>query len=148
MIPPNSTDEPSWLSRARRELGVTEIVGKRHNPRILQYHGSTRGRFTDDETAWCSSFVCWCLECEGVNSTKSARAASYADWGRASELVPGAVILFSKHDPDAKGSGHVGFVNALPVGDLVQVLSGNQNNRVTLKQYPRASAVAVRWPIF
>lgn len=146
MIPPKSDDTPSWLVRARRELGVAEIAGGRHNPRILQYHAATRLRAKTDEVPWCASFVCWCLEGEGMNSPRSAAAASFRTWGRASLLNPGAVILFPKHDPDAKGSGHVGLVNAHPEGEWVEVLSGNQGNRVTLKRYRWSTAVAVRWP--
>lgn len=146
MIPPKSDDTPSWLVRARREIGVREIVGARHNPRVLEYHLSTRLRAATDEVAWCASFVCWCLEQEGMKSTRSAAAASYKEFGRASLLNPGAVILFGKHDPDAKGSGHVGFVNAHPEGEWVEVLSGNCNNAVRLKRYRWADAVAVRWP--
>jgi uncharacterized protein (TIGR02594 family) len=148
MIHSKSTDEPSWLVRARRELGVHEIVGATHNPRVLQYHQATRLKAATDEVAWCAAFVCWCLEGEGVVSTRSAAAASYATYGRASLLNPGAIIVFGKHDPDAKGSGHVGFVNAPAVGDWVEVISGNCNNAVRLKQYRWADAVAVRWPTF
>lgn len=147
MIPPKSDDTPSWLVRARRELGVTEIVGGRHNPRILEYHGATRLRATTDETAWCASFVAWALEQEGIRSTRSAAAASYKTYGRPSAPIPGAIILFGKHDPDAKGSGHVGFVNAAPVGEWVEVLSGNCNNAVRLKKYRLDAAVAIRWPL-
>jgi uncharacterized protein (TIGR02594 family) len=148
MISIENGDTPSWLVRARREIGVREIVGVKHSPRVLEYHAATHGRFKDDETAWCSSFVCWCLEGEGVRSTRSARAASYAEFGRASLLNPGAIILFGKHDPDAKGSGHVGFVNKHPDGEWVEVLSGNCNNAVRLKMYRWSQAVAVRWPEF
>lgn len=148
MIPTNSTDEPSWLLRARRELGVKEIVGARHNPRVLQYHQATRLKATTDETAWCAAFVSWCLENEGVVSTKSAAAASYKSWGRESPLVPGAVIVFGKHDPDAKGTGHVGFVNDYPKDGLVEVISGNCNNAVRLKKYRVDDVVACRWPLF
>lgn len=147
MIPNQNDDSPSWLVRARKELGVKEIVGNNHNPRVLEYHQATRLRAKDDETAWCSSFVCWVLEQEGINSTRSAAAASYLTFGRPSLLNPGAVIVFGKHDPDAKGSGHVGFVNAFPEGEWVEVLSGNCNNAVRLKKYRWAEAVAVRWPL-
>jgi uncharacterized protein (TIGR02594 family) len=126
----HSDGTPAWLLIARKEMGVRELVGSRHTPRILQYHASTHGKFKDDETAWCSSFVCWCMEAVGVRSTRSARAASWQDWGKPSDLSPGAVILFGKHDPDAKGSGHVGIINAEPVDGWVEVLSGNCANPV------------------
>jgi uncharacterized protein (TIGR02594 family) len=148
VIPPKSDDTASWLVRARRELGVREIVGARHNPRVLEYHQATKLKAVTDEVAWCAAFVCWCLEQEGVRSTKSAAAASFKDWGRASLLNPGAVIVFGKHDPDAKGSGHVGFCNAFAKDGWVEVLSGNQGNSVTLKKYLVSSIVACRWPTF
>ena len=148
MIPPKSDDTASWLVRARRELGVREIVGASHNPRVLEYHQATRLKAVKDEVAWCAAFVCWCLEQEGVRSTKSAAAASFKDWGRPSLLNPGAVIVFGKHDPDAKGSGHVGFCNDFAKEGWVEVLSGNQGNRVTLKKYLVSSIVSCRWPTF
>jgi len=141
-------DTPSWLVRARRELGIREFVGKRHNPRILKYHAATRLRAVTDEVPWCSAFVCWCLEQEGVRSTKSAAAASYKEWGRPSLLNPGAVVLFGKRDPDAAGTGHVGFCNDFAKDGWVEICSGNQGNRVTLKKYRVADIVSVRWPIF
>lgn len=143
----NGDDTPSWLARARCELGVTEVVGKGHNPRVLQYHQATRLRAATDEVPWCASFVCWCLENEGIASTRSAAAKSFENWGRASLLIPGAVILFGKHDPDAKGTGHVGFVNDHAKGSFVEVVSGNCRNAVRLKNYKWADAVAVRWPL-
>ena len=62
------TDDPTpvarhglapWLAVAKREMdtGVDEIVGSRHNPRILEYHATTTLSAKDagsDETFWCS----------------------------------------------------------------------------------------------
>ena len=148
MVPPKSTDAPSWLARALREVGVREIIGAHHNPRVLQYHQATRLKALNDETAWCASFVCWCLENEGVNSTRSAAAASFIKWGVECPAQPGAVIVFGKHDPDAKGSGHVGFIANMMSGGKVEVVSGNCNNAVRMKVYDLSTAVAVRWPTF
>ncbi len=136
---------PSWLVRARRELGVREGL---NDTRIIQYHQCTGLKAKTSKTAWCASFVCWVLEQEGIRSTRSAAAASYKGYGTPCELQPGAIIVFPKNDPDAAGTGHVGFVNNFPVGGRVEVVSGNQNNAVTLKMYDWRKAVAVRWPEF
>lgn len=147
MIPPASTDAPSWLVRARRELGVKEIAGARHHPRILEYHLSTRLRAKADEVAWCAAFVCWCLEQEGVASTRSAAARSYATYGRPSDIVPGAILYFAPSDPDAGGTGHVGFCDRVE-GSRVWLLGGNQRNRVGSDPRDVAKVAAARWPVF
>lgn len=147
MIPPKSTDAPSWLARALREIGVREVWGAAHNPRVLQYHQATRLKAVTDETAWCAAFVCWCLEQEGITSTRSAAAASYITYGKACALAPGAVVVFGKHDPDAAGTGHVGFVTRILDVDHIEVVSGNCGNMVKLKAYSRDAIVAVRWPL-
>lgn len=135
-----------WLDIARKELGVREIVGGKHNPRVLEYHAATRLGAKTDEVPWCASFVGWCLQQAGLESTRSAAAKSYATYGSSTFLMPGAIIVFGPHDPDAVGTGHVGFVNAMAQGAYVEVISGNCNNAVRLKKYRWADAVAVRWP--
>lgn len=147
MIPPNSTDEPSWLTRARREIGVQEIVGGRHNPRVLDYHSHTRLQATTDEVPWCAAFVNWALEREGVRSTKSAAAASYLTWGKPTYPEPGCIVVFGKSHPDAVGTGHVGFLVGIE-GDQLLVLGGNQGNKVCIRKYPAEKALAYRWPVF
>lgn len=149
MIPVGSTDDPSWLVRARREIGTLEIAGARHNPRILRYHLATRLRARSDETAWCAAFVCWCLEEEGVVSTRSAAARSYRDYGRPSELVPGAIVYFLPTDPDAGGTGHVAFVDRVDeMLGIVWVVGGNQRNAVSSAARRIADVAACRWPTF
>ena len=149
MIPPKSTDEPSWLTRARREIGVLEYPGKRNNVRVLQYHQATRLRATSDETAWCAAFVCWALEEEGVVSTRSAAARSYRTYGRPSELVPGAIVYFLPTDPDAASPGHVAFVDRVDETlGIVWVVGGNQGNKVSSAARRIADVAACRWPTF
>ena len=138
-------DSPPWLKAARREIGVKERPGNENHPRILEYFRATRYHAQADEVPWCAAFVCFCLEQVGVRSTKSARAASFADWGNDCELTDGAVVVFSKADPDAGGSGHVAFCVGVE-GDSVLVLGGNQANAVCVAKRPRSRIVAVRWP--
>ena len=141
----DSSNEPIWLQAARREIGVKERPGAGDHPRILQYHQATRLRATHDSVAWCASFVCWVLESVGLTSTRSAAAASYRTYGRKCELVPGAIVVFGKADPDAAGTGHVGFCVGVE-GDQVLLLGGNQGNAVCIAKRPISRIVSVRWP--
>lgn len=144
--PNDDLDVPPWLLVARREVGVKEVPGPGSHPRILQYFRATRYRAKDDAIPWCSAFICFCLETTGVSSTRSARAADFATWGEPCDFVPGAVVVFSKADPDAGGSGHVAFCVGIE-GDQVLALGGNQNNAVNVAKRPLSRVVACRWPV-
>lgn len=63
--------EVPFLVTALQEYGQHEIAGIKNNPRIIEYADKTSLHAKDDETAWCSSFVTWCLETSGYNSIHS-----------------------------------------------------------------------------
>ncbi len=138
--------EAAWFAIAMREMesGVDEVAGPEHNPRIVEYHQSTSLRATDDETAWCSSFVNWCMEQAGEVKTNSAMARSWLKWGE--ELkVPrrGCVTVFSRGNiPTA---GHVGFY-VEEMNDRILLLGGNQGNQINISSYPKSSLLGYRWP--
>ncbi len=147
--------EPIWLRIAREELhdGVQEIVGPADNPRIIEYHAATSGKFEDDEVPWCSSFVNWCMDQSGVSRTNSARARSWLAWGKSITHPPvGAVTILQRGagpQPGAdviKAPGHVGFY----VGDAspkeILLLAGNQGDAVNVRVFPRAAVLGFRWP--
>ncbi|TLD79752.1 TIGR02594 family protein [Helicobacter trogontum] len=99
-------EELSWIKIARAELRVLEIEGAKHNPRIIEYH-STTGKFKDDETAWCSSFVNWVITQAGIKGTNSTRAASWENWGqRPDKPAYGCIGVIVWGD----GTGHVTFI--------------------------------------
>lgn len=142
----HGTNEPDWLLRARREIGVKERPGSDHHPRIVQYLAATRISPTrhEDETPWCAAFVCWVLEQSGITSTRSAAARSYLGWGlELVEPVPGCVVVLSRTDSPAHG--HVGFYVGGSDEDVL-VLGGNQANSVSMRLYPRERVLSYRWP--
>lgn len=140
-----------WLDVARAEIGVSERAGAVHNPRILQYHTATSLRATTDETAWCASFVNWCLRQSGVAGTNSAAAASFTNWGRLSPAVAGAICVI--HNSAAAGGrlttsgNHVAFLIEETASSFV-LLGGNQADsvRVSSFQKGRWHLRAMRWP--
>lgn len=149
---------PLWLEIAHRELraNVTEIPGADHNLRIVQYHEVTTLKATADETSWCSSFCCWCLEQAGFPHPASARARDWLAWGISQEMPRvGAVVVLRRGDPPQPGPevfdapGHVGFFLGWEGGPgmgRITLLDGNAGNRVSISRYPVADVLDHRWP--
>lgn len=65
---PFTRDPAPWLDWAYGELGIREIAGKQHTPRIVHYLATIGGARNSyqDETPWCGAFVGWVLEREGI----------------------------------------------------------------------------------
>ena len=129
--PVGKMEKPNWLAVAEGETGVAEIVGKKHNPRVLEYHATTGG-FKDDETPWCASFVTWVMQKAGAaGGFKSAGAVAWAKFGKKiSKPAYGAIAVFSY----GGGKGHVGFVVGKK-GSNILVLGGNQGNMVKVSAF-------------
>lgn len=138
---PTEPAVPTPLSFARDELAldVREVPGPRSNPRITMYHATTTGGAAPDETAWCSSFVNYCVEQAGFRGTDSKWARSWheANWGRVVTDSPreGDVVVWRRTGHGQDG-GHVGFYIDGD-DDTILVLGGNQGNRISMARYPR-----------
>jgi uncharacterized protein (TIGR02594 family) len=131
-----------WMDIARREIGQEEVQGG-ENPRILEYHAATTLHAEEDEIAWCSAFVCWCLKKAGYKSTESAWARSYEDYGEdLDEPKVGCIGVIDWQD----GSGHVGFVTSF-TPQTVTVLGGNQSDSVCIATFSRRNVSAFKWPV-
>jgi uncharacterized protein (TIGR02594 family) len=145
---------PEWVLNAYAEYkrGVHEVPGPGANPRVLEYFKATslKGNplASSDETAWCSAFVCWCLEQSGIRSTRNTMARSWLQWGTPMPLDKeppyGAVAIFWRGVPQG-ASGHVGFYAGREGGQL-WILGGNQFNSVSLAKYPAMRLLGYRWP--
>lgn len=135
--------EPTWLTEARRFVGLKEVVGAAHEPEILQmWRDIKRGGIKDDETPWCAAFVGAMLERSGVRSSRFESARSYLEWGQPlSEPEAGCIVVFER-----QGGGHVGFVVGRTADGHLLVLGGNQSNRVSIAPFDRARVIAYRWP--
>lgn len=133
---------PKWMLVAAQELGVSEIYGKRDNPRIVMYHASTKLGASPDEVPWCSSFVNWCMEWAGREGTNSAAARSWDAWGKKSAVQFGAVATI----PRTGGSGRHVFFIAGYTDTHVFGLGGNQSDKVNVVPYRKNTLTAVRFP--
>jgi uncharacterized protein (TIGR02594 family) len=133
-------DKIRWFEIAQREMaaGIKEIPGPRDNPRIVEYHQSTTLHATDDETAWCSAFVNWCIEQAGIKGTRSASSRSWLTWGQEISSPRLGCIVVCK--------GHVGFYYQEERGRIL-LLGGNQSNQVKISPYSKNKIISYRWPI-
>ncbi len=140
---------PRWTEIACRELlaGVEEIDGPlAHNLRILDYQATTDLAATDDETAWCSAFVCFCLRAAFIKGTGKAAARSYVTWGH--ELAKpriGAITVLWRGTRFG-WQGHVGFLLGFHKDSLI-MLGGNQGNQVSVQAFPMERLLGYRWPL-
>ena len=125
-------EELPWIAVAREEVGVKEITGKDHNPKIIEYHSFTSGNFKDDETPWCSSFVNWVMSQVGIKGTNSAGAYSWKNWGKKLDkpAYGSLAVVVNKN-----GTGHVGFVVAVTKNNNLVILGGNQKDEVRYSIY-------------
>ena len=135
-------EEFAWMPIALREKGTREFSGDADNPRIVEYLRSTtlaEPFSSNDETAWCSAFVNWCVEKAGYAGTDSAWARSWANWGQAVEPPRrGCIVVLTRGD-----GGHVGFY----VGETateIQILGGNQSNSVRVSNYDKSRLISYR----
>lgn len=135
-----------WITTARSLIGTRETVGPAHNSFIAKGWARLGATwFNDDETPWCGFFVAHCIDAAGLaypGKGAFARAKAWLDWGKVSQPVLGAVIVFSR-----KGGGHVGFL----VGESAThyyVLGGNQDNMVSITPFNKVTRPpeGFRWP--
>lgn len=138
-------EAPAWLSIARAEIGTTERPGLKDNEaRILEYL-ATCGRFTDDETPWCSAFANWCVGRAGLAGTHKANARSWLEWGTSLTAPKLGCITVLWREARSSAKGHVGFFLENDKSG-VRLLGGNQNNAVSILSYPHERVLGYRWP--
>lgn len=137
--------DPSWLVKAREYIGTTEIVGEKHNPKVVDLwkKGKVKDKVTTDEVPWCAAFVSAVLEEAGYVSAQTGWARSYLNWGqKIDEPRVGCVVVFSR----GKVYGHVGFVVGKDRKGNLMVLGGNQDNAVNIRAFAVGRVLGYRWP--
>lgn len=150
------TPAAPWMEIAIAELGVvTDTLPGKHNKRIIEYHKTTTLKATDDETAWCSSFVNWVLKQAGYTGTNSAAAKSWVTWGVAVDTptTGNVIVIKQKIKPgtnQATGSTsgyHVGFFISKS-DKYITILGGNQTHQVKYSNFKVSSfdVIAYRKP--
>jgi len=137
----NRLNLPDWMKIGLNELGVKEIHGNKHNPRVVFYHSFT-GKYSTDEIPWCGSFIAMCMRISGIEPPKLAeRALNWLSFGKSSDGPQiGAVAVKGR-----RGGGHVGIVISID-GDYLYLLGGNQGDEVNIRKYRTDAFIDFRIP--
>jgi uncharacterized protein (TIGR02594 family) len=120
---------PKILVQAVNFIGTKEIIGKQHNPIILDWARQLRLKvYTNDEIPWCGLFIGICAFKAGVQVVDGPLwALNWAKYGTSVDQPMLGDVLTFKRD----GGGHVGIY----VGEdrtHYHVLGGNQGNQVNV----------------
>ncbi|WP_230531118.1 NlpC/P60 family protein [Microvirga roseola] len=138
-----------WYHEAIRLTGVREIAGKQHSPTILKWLERLKAPWRDDETAWCGTFVGWCIATTLPNEPLPDNPFGARNWMKfgkpIKEPARGAVAVFWRGKRNG-WQGHVGFVEAVATdGAAVLVRGGNQGNAVSLSWLSTDRLLGYRW---
>jgi uncharacterized protein (TIGR02594 family) len=139
-------DDPAYLRHAISALGLSEIAGPEHEPRVLaMYAACGHPEIKRDEVAWCAAFVGWALVKGGLPTSQpisqNLLAISYAKYpgqklNKYCPIPRGAIGVW----PRDQGSGHVNFILE-DQGEYLLTIGGNQGNGrgggVTIAKYPK-----------
>lgn len=125
------------LQIALLHYGQTEIKGIKHNPIIVSYfHDIGFDYINDDETPWCSAFLCWCAYKAKMEHPSSLVARKWLSCGDiiTGNPQPGDIVIFWR-ESISSWKGHVGiFINRIDY--RIYVLGGNQGvGGVNIKAY-------------
>ena len=125
-----------------------EIKGPESNPNILKVYksvddlGIDEMDIDDSEIPWCACFANYCIQYAGGRGTRSAMARSFLKWGKKLTYPEvGCIVVLERGNNG--WSGHVGFVVDW-TDDIIEVLGGNQNNDVNIKEYDRSKVLGFR----
>ena len=134
-----------WMEFALREYGIRGISARGRTVNVVAYLRATGVGRSNDETAWCSAFVNWCMLMASFPGTGKANARSWLDWGGISLEFPvyGSVVVLWREKRNG-ALGHVGFFVGMD-GDNLLLLGGNQGNAVSVRRYSKERVVGIRW---
>ena len=143
--------ELPWMAEAKKHIGLKEIVGAKHNPKIVEwlkemgnFPGAAKSWYFEDETPWCGLFVGYCLGKSGRAVIKDwYRAKAWAEAGLTKLDKPayGCIAVKSR-----KGGGHVFFVVGKDKQGRILGLGGNQGNAVSIVPFNLADIDGYYWP--
>lgn len=131
---------------AKHEKDIAEIPGADSNPRITEYLGSTSlssSLSSTDQTPWCSGFANWVVTKSGVPGTNRADAVSWMNWGVPTDSpVRGSIVVFKW----ANGGHHVALYDSDAGNGKINVLGGNQSDKVKISAFESKYVMGYRNP--
>lgn len=131
------------LKKAFEFYGLKEIVGKNHNPQIIEFFHELGYDINNDETPWCSAILSYICIKSGYEFNKYLNARNWLNIGKKiTNPKLGDIVIFWRIKKDG-WQGHVGiFINK--IGHTIYTLGGNQNNQFNIKGYSDSKLLGYR----
>ena len=131
---------------AMRYVGIKEVPGTEDNPLLLAMRQLDNDWPEHDEVPWCSGFMNWIAWHLRLPRSKNLMARSWLNVGKPVSLTRAApgfdVVILWRGTPEG-ASGHVGLYAGHSDGKI-KILGGNQNNAVTIAEYPANRLLGIR----
>lgn len=137
-------NSPNIIIEAIKHIGIQEILGKDHNPKILQWAEELglKKTYTNDEIPWCGLYVA--IVCQRTDKEVVANPLWARNWlkfgTKQTIAMLGDLLIFERGS-----GGHVGFY----VGeddDCYHVLGGNQGDKVSVTRIRKIRCLGIRRP--
>lgn len=147
--------EAAWFDVALEEeqKNVSEADPDKRDI-ILGYFDATdlTPRPTSVATPWCGAFAAFCMSKSRMPVPSGAAAArNWKNWGiglplASTDIPRGAVVVLSPPQDGTGGTGHVAFFNQFTSdGKMVELLGGNQGNKLQRTSFAVSKIAAIRW---
>jgi uncharacterized protein (TIGR02594 family) len=147
--------EAAWFDVAlEEEKKKVDELDPASKPVILGYFNATdlTPKPTSVATPWCGAFAAHCMATSNNPvPTGAAAARSWKSWGvglpaGTTDIPRGAVIVLSPAPPGTGSTGHVAFFNQFVEGGAkVELLGGNQSNKLIRTPFSVSKIAAIRW---
>lgn len=137
---------PRHLLKALELYGITEVVGEKDNPIILEWAKELglEKVYTADSIPWCALFVSIIMKRAGREPVdKPLWALNWVNFGvKVGEPMLGDVLVFKRN-----GGGHVGICIASDTA-AYHVLGGNQGDKVCIVRIAKDRLFSARRPAY
>lgn len=136
--------EKNILSEFNKDYGLHEIVGKKHNPIIVDFFKEIGHEWVNnDETPWCSASMSAKCKRLGLPYSKKLDARSWLNMGLEETDKPEAgrtIVVFHRGDPNS----WMGHVTAYVHHDenYIYGTGGNQGNQIKTSTYKHSRKLA------
>lgn len=134
------------IYESMKHYGVAEIAGEKNNDTIVSWaHEIGLDWINNDEIPWCAVFANMVLKRCGREWYSSALARDLTHLNAELKTpIKGCVCVFARDNSPILG--HVGFFLA-DLGDTIEVISGNSNNRVQISHYDKSALIGCYYSI-
>ncbi|MBO6814558.1 MAG: hypothetical protein JJ891_06845 [Rhizobiaceae bacterium] len=134
-----------FLGYSERDPQQAKVVAA-----FMRKAGGASKNLDPAKTAWCAAFVNGVLAANGHSGTNALNARSFLNWGEdvTSKPTQGDVVVLWR-ESRSSWKGHVGLYHGTVTirgKKYVELLGGNQNDKVSIARYPADRVLGVRRP--